>query len=687
MQDLEYIRNIGVIAHIDAGKTSTTEAFLFLSGLTHRVGSIDQGTTVMDFLPEERARGITIRAAAATLPWDEHLIHLIDTPGHIDFTAEVERSLRVIDGAVVIFSAVEGVEAQSEKVWRQADKYGVPKLAFINKLDRVGASFPRVLGEVNERFGDCALALHEPLGIEDEFEELIDLVRMELVRFSGEHNEVVERLPVPEQHAAVAEAGREALIERLADESDAFAEVYLEGEEITVALLEETIRELTLSGAIVPVLAGTAKKTIGIQPLMSAVVSFLPSPADVGAISAHRVKGNKEAAVEADDTAPFSGLIFKVVASASADLFYLRTYSGTLKANATVCNARTGAKVRAKQLLRLYAKSTETLPQVGPGDIVGIIGPKDCGTGDTLCDTHRLISFEQIVFPEPVISMAIEPRYSRDKDKLDGVLSLLCREDPTLMRTEDEETGQRILSGMGELHLEINLKRLLQEFSLETKVGEPRVAYRETLQKRSTERAVFEKTLGETELFAAAEVLFEPVSRSDTPVEVTNSLRNKKSLPRDLVAAAERALAEGLRTGGNHGYPLVYLRADLHSLTVHPEKTTEGAVVGVVLQAIDQAIRNAGTRVLEPLMHLEILAPDATVGEISMYLQPRRAIIHEMASVNDIKRISCEVPLAEMFGFGKALPKLSGGRATFSMEPCGYQELPDDVADRLFGMI
>ena len=686
MQDLQSIRNIGIIAHIDAGKTTTTEGMLYFSGRTHRVGSIDQGTTVMDFLPEERSRGITIVAAAATIPWGDHLLHLIDTPGHIDFTAEVERSLRVIDGAVVIFSGVEGVEAQSEKVWRQADHYGVPKLAFVNKLDRVGASFHRVLGEINGKFGDRALPLQEPVGVEDQFDTLVDLVSFELVSFSGERNENVARAPVPDDLRESMAERRDAMLERLADESDEIAALFLEGGEIPVDVLQRTIRELTLRGAVVPVLLGTAKRLIGVQPLMDAVIAYMPSPADCDAIPAHRVKDDAADVLHPDEAAPFAGLIFKVVADTSADLLYLRTYAGSLKVGATLTNSRTREKVRAKQILRLYAKKSEPLRQVGPGDIVGLIGPRGCGTGDTLCEQRHLVAFEKITFPEPVISIAVEPRFSRDKDKLDDALALLCREDPTLTAARDEETGQRLLSGMGELHLEIELKRLSADFNLETKMGAPRVAYRETLKGLSHQKAVFSRTLGETELYAEAEVAFRILPRGQETFLVENKLRGG-TVPKNFAAVAEGALSGGLRTGGNHGYPLIYVAAELLALKIHPEKTTEGAVVGAVLATIDQAIRNAGTVVLEPLMHLEILTPEETVGEISMYLQPRRAVIHGMTAVGQAKRIACEVPLAEMFGFGKALPKLSGGRASFSMEPCGYQELPSNIAEKMFGLL
>jgi elongation factor G len=685
MSDISRIRNISIIAHIDAGKTTTTEGILFYSGLTHRYGSIDDGTTVMDFLPEERARGITIRAAAATIPWGDYFIHLIDTPGHIDFTAEVERSLRVIDGAVVIFSGVEGVEAQSEKVWRQADAYHVAKIAFINKLDRIGASFPRALAEINAVFGTCAVALQEPLGIEDQFHAMLDLVTEELISFGGEDNREVTRSAVPAEHLDLLADQREHLIERLADHSDAIATLYLEGEPVPADLLRREIRALTLKRTIVPVLLGSGKRRLGIQPLTDAVIAYLPSPEDIGEVMGHDPRSDGAVPVSADPEAPFSGLIFKVAASASSDLFYLRTYSGTLRAGDTLLNTRSGERVRPKQLLRIYAKSTEMIQEVGPGDIVGLVGLRDCGIGDTLCDQRRRVAFERITFPDPVISIAIEPKYSKDKERLDEVLDLLCREDQTLSRNQDEDTGQRLLSGMGELHLEINLKRIADEFGLEARTGEPRVAYRETFRATATEHVVFSRVLGETELFAEVEVAFTPLARGGDLFRVSTNLRHRVLVPKAFITTAEKALTDGLRTGGNHGYPLIYVGAELTMLNVLMDKTTEGAVVGAVLQAVDHAISHVGTAVLEPLMRLEVLCPEECVGDVSVYLQPRRAIIQAMTQVGQAKRISCQVPLAEMFGFSKSLPKLTGGRGAFSMEPCGYQELPPSIASQRFG--
>ncbi|OPZ31676.1 MAG: Elongation factor G [Lentisphaerae bacterium ADurb.BinA184] len=684
---LGHIRNIGIIAHIDAGKTTTSENMLFYSGLLHRVGSIDDGTTALDYLDEERARGITIVSAAATFEWCGHLIHLIDTPGHIDFTAEVERSLRVIDGAVVIFSGVEGVEAQSEKVWHQADRYRVPKIAFINKLDRLGASFDRVCADVNAKFGDCGVAIQAPVGVESAFCAVVDLIRMEMIRFTGDDHETVERLPIPAEIADEMARRREHMLERLADRSDELAERYLSGQAIEPEFLVAVVRSLTLAGKAVPILAGTAKGRIGVQPLMDAIVSLLPSPADFPTVPAIRVKDGEPVEVKADPAAPFAGLVFKVVANTTADLLYLRTYSGVLKPGAKLTNSRTHAVVNIKQVLRLFAKNTQPVESVGPGDIVGLIGLRDCGTGDTLCDARHLVALEPMAFPEPVISMAVEPKSSRDKDRLSDSLDLLCREDPTLTQARDEETGQRLLGGMGELHLEIKLKRLEQEFNVPVRAGEPRVAYRETFKADDTVAVQFHKVIGDNELQAGVTIRFRPLERGGDLFRTSSKLGRKSGVPPAFCRAAERALADGLRTGGNRGYPLIYVEAEILDLELSPDKTTEPAVIGAVLMAIDKAIHEAGTTVLEPLMHLEILTPPATVGEVSSYLQPRRAVIHEMAEVGEVKRISCEVPLAEMFGFGKALPKLTGGRASFTMAPRGYQELPPEIASRLFGLL
>ena len=670
---LDKIRNISIIAHIDAGKTSTTEGFLYFSGLTHRYGNIDDGTTVMDYLPEERQRGITIVAAAATIPWKGYDFHLIDTPGHIDFTAEVERSLRVIDGAVVIFSAVEGVEAQSEKVWRQADTYCLPKIAFINKMDRVGASFERTIAQIDEKFGDVALPMQLPIGLESGFEGMIDILTGETIHFSGDDNSELLRAPVDGEAKSLWEAARNELIEKVSNLSDELAELYLAEEPIPDELLKSEIRRLTQERKLVPVFMGSAKKNMGIQPLADAVIDFLPSPIDCPPRKAFFTKTDEETEIKPNPKGDFTGFIFKVNASKTADLFFLRVYSGTLKTNAVVTNSRTGEKVRARQIYQVYAKSTELIEEAHTGDIVGITGLKDCGIGDTLCDTRQPIAFDRITFPEPVISMVVEPKSIKDKDKLDESLAMLCREDQTLQQSVSEETHQRILSGMGELHLEINIKRLVDEFKLDIRCGEPRVAYRETIKAPSTEKVVFDKMLGDLHLATEVEIEFAPMEMGGQMFDVSVAMRDQ-NMPRAIIQTAERTLVAALHTGGLNGYPLIYVAAKLKSIKYLPDLTTEGAVAGAVMQAVNQMLAKVGTNILEPLMHLEITAPEESVGEITMYMQPRRAIIRDIANVGSARKVICEVPLAEMFGFGKALPRLTGGRGSFTMEPSGYQQ-------------
>ena len=631
----------------------------------------------MDFLPDERARGITIAAAAATIPWKDYEFHLIDTPGHIDFTAEVERSLRAIEGAVVIFSAVEGVEAQSEKVWRQADKYHVAKIAFINKMDRIGASFEQVIAQINAKFSDCALPMQLPVGRESEFSAIIDILEGELIRLSGEHGEQIERSPLDENQQKLRQEAFEKLIEKVGNFSDEIAMHYLEGEIPSRELLQKEIRRLTIERKLVPVFLGSAKRNIGIQMLADAVIDYLPSPLDVPPYKAFEVRNDNEIEVHPDSKEPFSGFIFKINAS-TADLFFIRIYSGTITPNMMLANSRTRDKVRTKQLYKIYAKNTELIESAGPGDIVGLTGLKDCGIGDTLCDPKRLIAFEKISFPEPVISMVGEPKFSKDRDKLDEALNLLCREDQTLKRSTAEDTGQRLVSGMGELHLEVSLKRVSTDFGVEIRMGEPRVAYRETLTDAVKTHVVFNKVLGDTTLYAEISIDFSPMPRDGDPFLIKNSTRDN-TIPKNLIASAEQALNDGLRTGGLKGYPMIYVAAEIRELKYSTENTTPGAVAGAALEAIDQALHNVGTILLEPLMNLEILTPEDTVGEISMYLQPRRALIRDIEQIGSIRKILCDVPLAEMFGFGKALPRLSGGRGSFSLEPSGYQEIDDNT--------
>jgi elongation factor G len=686
-QELDSIRNISIIAHIDAGKTTLTERILYYSGKTHRIGEVDNGNTVMDYLDEERTRGITIVAAAASLDWKNsgktNLIHLIDTPGHIDFTAEVERSLRVIDGAVVIFSGVEGVEAQSEKVWRQSNKYNVPKIAFINKLDRSGASFKRVLAEIKSKFSSVSITPIEiPMGSESELKGVIDLIKMKAVFFEGDDGSNVALKDIPDEFRDESKAARDEMLTSIADHSDPVAEHYLSEKEISEEMLKCEIRKLVVSNKLIPVLTGSAKKNIGVQPVIDAVCDYLPSPNDRDSYPGLNPKTGQN--IEIKDTDPaFCGLVFKLIASGSADLLYLRTYSGKLKFNDTLLNSRTNEKVRIKRMLRLYAKNVEAVDEVGPGDIVGIIGPSDTFTGDTLCAVNRPVMLEKIVFPEPVISIAVEPKSNKDKDRLNMTLELLCREDPTLTVSRNDATGQNLISGMGELHLEINCHRIKNEFHLEARFGRPQVAFRETLKSEIEITGIFNRTIGEKEYYAEVKIKLTPVPRLEKGIEVLSEVKNKGSIPNSWISSALETLNNGLRTGGNWGYSLIYIKGEILEITGLPDKTIDSSVAGAVLDGLQQAIRKAGTTLLEPIVKVDILSPEDFIGEINGYLQARRAVIHRIETLPDIKHLSAEVPLSEMFGFSKALPKLSGGRAAFSMEPCGYQEISAQDLERM----
>ena len=683
-QDLSKIRNIGIIAHIDAGKTTLTERFLYYSGKTHKIGDIDNGNTVMDYLDEERSRGITIVAAAASFKWEDKLFHLIDTPGHIDFTAEVERSLRVIAGAVVIFSGVEGVEAQSEKVWRQSARYGISKIAFINKLDRMGASFERVIKDIKNKFSDIQVAPFQiPVGIESSITGVIDLVKMKYLTFDNDDGSEVIESEIPGEWLDKALESRDEMVSVIAELSEEIEDCYLEEKEISIDLLKRVVRKLVIENKLCPIFTGSARRNIGVQPILDAIIDYLPSPEDCPVYKAVTAKEKKEVEINVNDS-NFSGFIFKIVASETADLLYMRTYSGKLTTDMTVINTRTKEKLKIKRILRLYAKNIEPVDEVGPGDIVGLVGVKNTTTGDTLCSIGKPILFEGVDFPEPVMSIAIEPKSTKDKDKLLSALNLLCREDPTLNIAKHESTGQVILSGMGELHLEVSCHRLEDEFKIVARHGAPRVVYKETIISDDVFTGKFCKVIGDKEFFAEVVFKLEYVPRLKNGLEVISTIKSKKTLPNSWIKSAEDALNNGLRTGGNWGYPLIYIKATLLQIIGTPEKTVDGSVAGAVLDGLGQAIRK-GTKLLEPVTRLEIMSPDSCIGEITGYIQARRAIIHSIDTLVDIRRLHCEVPLAEMFGFSKALPKLSGGRASFSMEPCGYQEISSQDLNRILG--
>ncbi len=659
------------MAHIDAGKTTTTERILFYSGKVYRIGEVDEGTASMDWMDQEQERGITITSAATSCYWKDHRVAIIDTPGHVDFTAEVERSLRVLDGAVAVFCAVGGVEPQSETVWHQADRYRLPRFAFINKLDRIGATFPRVLREINDKFGNCAAAVQIPVGIESAFSGIIDLVTREYLTFEGDAGEQVVRQPIPAEHQAAADTARLELIERLADHSDDIALRFLEGEDVPADLLQSELRRLVRDCRIVPVFAGSAKRNIGVQPLLDAVLAWFPSPEDIPDIPAMSAKDHEPATIHPDSDAPFVGFVFKLVASTTADLYYMRTYAGTLKIGDSVYLPRTNSMVRVKRLLRLYAKQVEPIDQVGPGDIVGLIGPKDIVTGDTLCVRHKAVIFEKMTFPEPVISMALEPRSTKDKDRLDEALTLLTREDPTLSLSRDENTGQRLLSGMGELHLEVLTHRLSREHKLDVNVGRPQVVYRETVTSEAEVSESFDREIAGSRARASLTLRLGPAERgAGESFEAEPGAA--AGIPPEMLAAVRESALESLGAGAVLGYPTVDVAVRLTEASSPDQTPNDLAFRAVAGMAVRRALEAASPALLEPVMDVEVIVPDEFMGEVIGDLNSRGGRVEEVQARGSARIIKVFLPLSKMFGYATDLRSASQGRGTFSMQFSHY---------------
>ena len=674
---IEKIRNIGIIAHIDAGKTTVSERFLYYSGQTHKMGEVHDGAAVMDFRDDERERGITISAAATTFEWNGCSVNLIDTPGHVDFTAEVERSLRVLDGAVVVFSGVEGVEPQSETVWRQADRYGVPRVAFINKLDRAGADHERVLEQIKKRLGANAAFVNMPHGLESRIDGVIDLIEMNLTVFdSATLGRGMETLDIPEKTRAEAIAARNLLVETAADSVDWLAELYLDGKTISGSDLRRAIREATLAGRMVPVMCGTALKYIGIQPVMDAVCHYLPSPLDRPAATGTNPETDEPVERPALRDAPFSALVFKVVSAPSADFFWLRVYSGALISDERYWQPRLKKFVRPRRILRLRADHTEPVDSASCGDIVAVQGLKDVVTGDTLCDQRHPMTFEPIQFPQTVVSMAMEIGAAADRDRLSEAVSRLLREDPTLVVNTDEETGRMVLSGMGELHLEVTRNRLEKEFRIPAYFGRPRASYRETPLERGTGRGEFDKRIGDTQVkgLAVVEVVPRPRTPGDhsaDPVEADIS-SVEKMLTTALAREAREALVRGCSAGGEHGHPVVDIRVNLLEFRHNDPPDVLIPLLGTLSRALREALLKAGTVVLEPIMNLEVRAPEEFLGALIKDLGARRVEIRSTDISKGGAVISGLAPLAEMFGYSTRMRSLTQGRGSFSMEPFDY---------------
>jgi elongation factor G len=706
---LEKIRNIGIIAHIDAGKTTVTERMLFASGAKHRAGEVDRGTTTTDDDPEEAERGITIYSACVQFPWKDVVINLIDTPGHVDFTAEVERSLRVLDGGVVVFSAREGVEAQSETVWRQANKYKVPRLAFINKLDREGANFESVFEEIGKRLGANAVALQIPVGqgpthTANPFRGVIDLVKMKLLTFpeGKDGNKIIAADIADDDLASEAQLWRERLLESLYNYSNELMELALAEEPIPEALIHKVLREATLHLQIQPVLCGSALHGVGVTPILDAVAAYLPNPTDVPPVEGidlrqqkHKGKGKAaETAAAAEPTKtisrkpdpaePFCGLVFKVQPYKTGDLSWVRIYSGTLEPNSRVLNSTRDKKENVAQLWRIHAsKKDEQLESARAGDIVGVIGLRDSITGDTLCDTREPILLASIDFPETVISMAIEAESTEDRRKLAETLTMLRKQDPTFRAEENPETGQTLISGMGELHLEVIQHRLLRDFRLNVKVHKPRVSYRETIARSAEAVGECSRMIQGIQHAAKVQVKVEPFEKGIAPVTVTNSLNH--GLPSEMLDVVLEELESAGQGGGLIGFPLMRLKATVLGGEVAETGPSEIAFRTATNHAFDQALRAAGPVLLEPIMKLEISTPDEHVGDLVGDLQQRRAILHSTESRGTDTVLHAEAPLANLFGYSSAMRSLSQGRASCSMEPSTYAPAPDDVLQKFLG--
>jgi elongation factor G len=698
-QDIHHLRNIGVIAHIDAGKTTVTERMLFLSGFSHRVGEVDKGTTVTDYDPEEQERGITINAASVTFPWKEIEINLIDTPGHVDFTAEVERSLRVLDGGVVVFSAREGVEAQSETVWHQADKYHVPRIAFINKMDREGADFFGTLDEIRDRLNCKPIPISLPVGsgpphVTNAFRGLLDLVTMQMLTFTAETKgaEIVTA-DIPAELHDEAELWRAQMLDQLSIYSDELTEVMLAEQPVPPDLIHKVLRAATVANQAVPVLCGSALDGIGVQPILDAVAAYLPSPADVPPVEgADPKKPNVKLVRKPNADEPFCGLVFKIQADRHGDLHYVRVYSGVLKANSRVYNPGKDKKENVPQLWRIQADHRTQVDSASAGDIIGVIGLRHSVTGDTLCSAQEPVLLESITFPETVISMAIEPETSTERKKLADVLEMMKRQDPTFRARENEETGQTLISGMGELHLEVIKHRLLRDFRLNVRVHKPRVSYRETIERAVTVTGRCHRNIGGQMLFAEVAIRMDPNPASPKPICVLGTVpifvaggHKNGTVPlcdpalMSYLAVAQEIISEMGEGGGSLGFPLMHVKTTITGGTWSETESNELAFRYAAGDAFDKALREAGVVLLEPIMRLEVTVPEEHLGDIVGDLQQRRATIVRTHVRGRNTVIEAHAPLASLFGYSSAMRGLSQGRATCTMEPHSYGPAPPDV--------
>ena len=675
-------RNIGIIAHIDAGKTTTTERILYYTGRVHKPGETHEGSATMDWMAQERERGITITSAATTAFWKDHRVNIIDTPGHVDFTAEVERSLRVLDGGIVVFDAVAGVEPQSETVWRQADKYHVPRICFVNKMDRTGANFQRTVEMIVDRLKAKPAVIQLPMGAEAEYRGMIDLVEMTAYTYHDDMGQNIEVSEVPEEYKEAAEAARNELVEVIAETDEDLLMRYLEGEEISVEDLKAALRAATIRSELVPVLNGTALKNKGIQRMLDAVIDYLPSPLEVPPIRGTVPGTEEEETRETDPDAPFSALAFKIMADPHVGrLAFIRVYSGTLHAGSYVLNATKGERERAGRLLQMHANSREEIESIGAGDICAVIGLKSTFTGDTLCDPAHPILLESINFPEPVIEVAIEPKTRADQDKMGMALARLAEEDPTFRLRTDEETGQTIIMGMGELHLDVIVDRMLREFKVSANVGKPQVAYRETLTKTVKAEGRFVRQSGGRGQFGHVWIEVEPQERG-FGFEFVDAIVGGV-VPREYIPAVANGVQEAMQTGGPAGYPLVDLKVTLFDGSYHEVDSSEMAFKIAGSMALQEAVRRGGPIVLEPVMRVEVTTPEDFMGDVIGNLNAKRGRVEGLEARAGAQVIHALVPLSSMFGYTTELRSMTQGRASSSMEFAHYEPLPPNLAEEL----
>jgi len=684
---IERYRNIGIMAHIDAGKTTTTERILFYTGVSHKIGEVHDGAAVMDWMEQEQERGITITSAATTCFWEgmdhqypQHRVNIIDTPGHVDFTIEVERSLRVLDGAVAVFCAVGGVEPQSETVWRQATKYGVPRLAFINKMDRAGSDFLRVVGQIKERLGATPIPLQLPIGAEDSFRGVVDLLRMKAILWDDDTQGMrYEEADIPADMQALCGEWREKLVEAAAEGGETLLEKFLEGEELSIDEIRIGIRARTLSNEIVPVLCGSAFKNKGVQAMLDAVIEFMPSPVDVPAINGI-LDDESEGVRKPDDGDPFAALAFKIATDPFVgSLTFFRVYSGVIKSGDTVYNPVKSKRERIGRVLQMHANDREEIKEVRAGDIAAAVGLKDVTTGDTLCAMKEIITLERMEFPEPVIAVAVEPRTKADQEKMGIALSKLAQEDPSFRVHTDEESGQTIISGMGELHLEIIVDRMLREFKVQANVGKPQVAYRETIRSAVEQEGKFVRQSGGRGQYGHVWVRIEP-QESGAGFEFKNAVVGG-SVPKEYIGAVNKGVEEQLQNGVLAGYPMVDVKVTLYDGSYHDVDSSEMAFKIAGSMALKEGALKARPVLLEPMMKVEVVTPEEYMGDVMGDLNRRRGLVQGMEDAAVGKVVRAEVPLAEMFGYATDLRSATQGRATYSMEFAKYKEAPTSVAD------